>query len=469
MSSVLVAPGILETAAADAAQIGSALREAHLTAAIPTTALQAAAADEVSATIAALFGAHAEDYQAAAARAVTQYEQFVRNLGSAATSYAGAEAAIATSLQQAMSPLLPSAAGAGTGFPTLVHSAVQAFGDVWVSSQAGRVLDPIINAPAQLLLGRDLIGVGGQTGTGGQVPAGGGSGTKSIVIDFIRHGQSEANLANIISTAVPGPPLTALGMSQATAIGNTLFAQGPFAGVFTSQLLRTQMTAAPLVGLLGLNPNTVPQLAGLNEIYGGPVYEGLPVVSLQGLLYGIAPVSWWLGLPIMPMLAPGANLNGVNFFQGFNSALQTMYSTTVNTSPGSITDAAFSSQFTIELGTQMTVKNPDPLLMFTHQLPNTGEVVVQGNPQDGWTLVSWDGVSVQQHSLPLELIGTTRDLIFAPSFAANTILQSFGSGDPRTISSAIGTGVGQMVTAGLDFPIGVVEDVVDAVSNLPPL
>ncbi len=473
MSSVLVAPEMLATAAADAAQIGSAVREAHLTAVIPTTAIQAAAADEVSAAITALFGAHAHEYQAAAARAATQYEQFVRTMGAAAASYAGTEAAIATSMQSALSPLLPGAAGAGTGFAPLVHSATQAFGDVWINSQVGRVIDPIINAPAQLLLGRDLIGigVGGQTGTGGQAPAGGGSGATSIVIDFIRHGQSEANLANIISSAVPGPALTALGQTEATTIGNTLALQGPFAGIFTSQLLRTQMTAAPLISAVSW-AGSVPQLAGLNEIAVGS-YEGLPVVSLQGLAWAIGPLEWWLGSPIVPVLAPGANFNGVDFFQGFNSALQSMYNgamlNPVLAANGHITDVAFSSQFTIEIGTQMTVKNPDPLLMFTHQLPNTGEVVVQGSPQDGWTLVSWDGVSVQQHSLVLELIGTTRDLVMAPSFAANTILQSFGTGDPRTIASAIGTGVGQMVTATLDYPIGVVEDVVDAVSNLPPL
>jgi hypothetical protein len=94
---------------------------------------------------------------------------------------------------------------------------------------------------------------------------------------------------------------------------------------------------------------------------------------------------------------------------------------------------------------------------------------MQGSPQDGWTLVSWDGVSVQPHSLPLLLLGTTRDLIMAPQFALNDILTSFGTGDPRAITSAIGTGVGDVVTASLNYPIGVVEDVVEALSALPPL
>ena len=68
MSFLLVAPDILETAAADITQIGSAINAGNLAAAIPTTAVTAAAADEVSTAIAALFGAHAQKYQAAAAQ-----------------------------------------------------------------------------------------------------------------------------------------------------------------------------------------------------------------------------------------------------------------------------------------------------------------------------------------------------------------------------------------------------------------
>src|ERR1700740_1335946 len=102
MSFVLVAPDVLETAAAAAAEVGSAVAAAHLAAAVPTTEIAAAGADEVSAAITALFGAHAREYQAAAARAATYYDQFGGNLSAAAASYAGAEATIATSMQGAI-------------------------------------------------------------------------------------------------------------------------------------------------------------------------------------------------------------------------------------------------------------------------------------------------------------------------------------------------------------------------------
>jgi hypothetical protein len=132
MSFVRVAPDMLETAATDVAQIGSAVGASNVAAAIPTTEVAAAGADEVSAATAALFGAYAREYQAAAAQAATYHEQFVRTLSAAAASYAGTEATIATSMQgglgavnapaQALeSPLLASAANtaplAGLGSP----------------------------------------------------------------------------------------------------------------------------------------------------------------------------------------------------------------------------------------------------------------------------------------------------------------------------------------------------------------
>lgn len=101
MSFVIVARDALAAAAADLAQIGSAVNAGNLAAANPTTAVAAAAADEVSAALAALFGAHAREYQAAAAQAAAYHEQFVHRLSAAATSYAVTEVTIATSLRGA--------------------------------------------------------------------------------------------------------------------------------------------------------------------------------------------------------------------------------------------------------------------------------------------------------------------------------------------------------------------------------
>lgn len=56
----------------------AALSEATAAAAIPTTQVLAAAADEVSAAIAELFGAHGQEFQALSAQASAFHDRFVR-------------------------------------------------------------------------------------------------------------------------------------------------------------------------------------------------------------------------------------------------------------------------------------------------------------------------------------------------------------------------------------------------------
>ena len=111
----------------------------------------------------------------------------------------------------------------------------------------------------------------------------------------------------------------------------------------------------------------------------------------------------------------------------------------------------------------MTVNNPDPLLMLTHPLANTGMVVMQGDPQSGWTLVSWDGVPVPPASLPTELFVDVRNVMMAPQFAAFDVVQALPTGDPATIVDAIGNGANQIGAAVTQFPVAVTQDMVDAV------
>jgi hypothetical protein len=55
MSFVIIEPETLTAAASDLANLGSTISEAHAAAAIPTTEILPAGADEVSAQITALF------------------------------------------------------------------------------------------------------------------------------------------------------------------------------------------------------------------------------------------------------------------------------------------------------------------------------------------------------------------------------------------------------------------------------
>ncbi len=98
MSFLIAAPETVAAAATDLARAGSTLSAANAAAVAPTPSVIAAGADEVSVSIAALFGAHARAYQALSAHAATFHNQFVQALTAGAASYAGAEATNATPL-----------------------------------------------------------------------------------------------------------------------------------------------------------------------------------------------------------------------------------------------------------------------------------------------------------------------------------------------------------------------------------
>ncbi|MBL7659432.1 PE family protein, partial [Escherichia coli] len=134
-------PQLLATAALDLASIGSQVSAASAVAAMPTTEVVAAGADEVSLAISALFGQHAQAYQALSAQAAAFHQQFVQTLAGGAGAYAAAEAQVEQQLLAA------------------------------------------INAPTQALLGRPLIGdganattPGGAGGAGGLLFGNGGAG-----------------------------------------------------------------------------------------------------------------------------------------------------------------------------------------------------------------------------------------------------------------------------------------------------
>jgi PE-PPE domain/PE family len=88
----------MAAAAADVAEINTAIGAARAAASGPTTSLVAAAEDDVSALAAALFGGYGREYQAVLQQAAAFHDQFVAALSSAGNAYAGAEAAASNAL-----------------------------------------------------------------------------------------------------------------------------------------------------------------------------------------------------------------------------------------------------------------------------------------------------------------------------------------------------------------------------------
>jgi hypothetical protein len=75
MAYVLTQPQVMATAATDVAAIGTTINEATAGAAGRTTGVAAAAADEVSASIATVFNAYAHEWQAVIGRAAVFHSE----------------------------------------------------------------------------------------------------------------------------------------------------------------------------------------------------------------------------------------------------------------------------------------------------------------------------------------------------------------------------------------------------------
>jgi hypothetical protein len=287
----------------------------------------------------------------------------------------------------------------------------------------------------------------------------------SIVLDFVRHGESGD--MTVVNTLVPGPDLTDTGEQQADDLVKVLSGNG-IDDIYASAMIRSQETAMPLAEALNLPIQVLP---GLNEIDAG-IFEGIPVnvgdLPLGGALYLLAPLAWTLGLDFVPQLGSTVDPNGIAFDESFSGAVQSIYDGSVGSDTGNITDAVFSHEGAIAIWTLMNVNNPDfslvlqELLNTGELLPYTGQVVVDGSPGD-WTLVSWDGTPVPQDpGLPTELFVDSRDLITAPQFAGYDIYDALLTGNSATIDTAIQAGVSQIDMALTQFPVAVFDDIVSA-------
>ena len=102
MTELLVDPQIVTTVAADIDGIGSTIKAATAAAAAPTSGVLAAAADEVSAAIANLFGAHGQEFQAVVNQVEAYQTQFQQTLTAAANAYVQTETAAVAALQGAL-------------------------------------------------------------------------------------------------------------------------------------------------------------------------------------------------------------------------------------------------------------------------------------------------------------------------------------------------------------------------------
>ncbi len=133
MYGVQVAPDALAAAASDMVKIGAAVSDASEFAAVPTTSIFPAAADEVSSLLAELFSDVGREFQALSSQASEFQQLFVQTLHMSAASYLATE------------------------------------------------VENVINAPTEMLLGRPLIPTGAAPALGGAISNGTARAPLSIV------------------------------------------------------------------------------------------------------------------------------------------------------------------------------------------------------------------------------------------------------------------------------------------------
>lgn len=300
---------------------------------------------------------------------------------------------------------------------------------------------------------------------------------ENMTITFIRHGQSYGNTSGNIDTQVPGPVLTPDGQQQAKDIAAKLGDRN-FDAIYASTMVRTQQTATPLSQYLGLPIQVLP---GLQEIEAGK-YEGTP--ERAGLFgYLTAPLAW-AGLsvtpppnvsfnPIAPNLDafipsaadPTTGLNGHQFEDRVNGALQTIYDN------GDRNAAVFSHGGTIMIWTMMNAKNlsaEQKIMLFTqHPLGNTGVVVVEGNPEDGWNLVEWNGVKIAgMQKGPIENVMTqVRTLTRQLNSVVQDVAAAFQTSNVGKILTAINHGAADALFSTAKFVRAINAQVIGGVTT----
>jgi PE family len=273
MSFVTAAPEQVQATAQGLAGIRSTLTQASATVVAPTTGVVAAAQDEVSAGVAAFFGAFGQEYQFISAQTQAFHEQFVNLLNAGAAAYLGTEVANAEQnlLGAANGPiqgLLGQSAGATAGMNRVVGAAAS-------GSTAGPVAHLILGGGGGLgpILGGTPVG----RGITGAVTALQNAGPATLL-----SGQPGAVLPTLPGKVAGVPAaLTGLELSlahaalRAAASTSLASVEGPYQTLFANTAANLQA----LGGAIAANPAPVLDQLVANEIgYAQTIATGVEFV-----------------------------------------------------------------------------------------------------------------------------------------------------------------------------------------------
>ncbi|MFI2203242.1 histidine phosphatase family protein [Streptomyces sp. NPDC020192] len=198
---------------------------------------------------------------------------------------------------------------------------------------------------------------------------------------LVRHGETPSNVAHLLDTAVPGAGLTPLGEGQAAALPAALAGED-IEALYVSTLVRTQLTAAPLAAARRLEPIV---RDGIRELSAGDL-EMQPGDSPAGEQYLRTVFAWAAGDTALRV--PGGE-SGDEALDRYDAVI----AEAAASGAGSV--AMISHGAAIRVWTAARADNVDVHFAAARPLDNTGVVILEGSPADGWKAVSWQGAAVQ--------------------------------------------------------------------------
>ncbi|MFV0406608.1 MAG: histidine phosphatase family protein [Propioniciclava sp.] len=191
-------------------------------------------------------------------------------------------------------------------------------------------------------------------------------------LHLIRHGRTRSNVERLLDTAAPGADLDEAGRDQAVSLVERLNGSA-ITALYASDRVRTQQTAAPLASAHGIEVAILP---GLGEILAG-AEEMSP--EWQGYIDML--VAWGEG-DLTASMESGEDAHA--FLTRFDAAIDAIVAA------GDAAAAAVSHGAALRTWVTARVRGIEPTKWGPGSLGNTAVLTIDGDPDSGWDLVSWD-------------------------------------------------------------------------------